>query len=565
MYRNDAIVDKFMADFETTTDPNDCRVWAWGVCEIFDTLNFKYGIDIDSFLEWCAEDNRIVYFHNLAFDGCFILDAIMKDGYIWRPSDDSLDALTFTTVIDRQGKFYTITVKWANGKTTEFRDSLKKLPMSVARIGKAYNTGLTKGSLDHESYRPVGHELTLDELAYLRNDVKIVAKALAMQFDDGMEKLTAGADSLAEYQSTISMKLFKMLFPVLTLNMDSEIRKGYRGGWTYANPKYAKRITGGGYVFDVNSLYPYVMYSRLLPCGEPEFDMGFVEPTVEFPLTMYSVTFTAKLKPNHLPCIQIKNSPFFLNTEYQVNISEPVTMVCTNVDWELWNDHYTIDVISFNGTYRFRGKHDMFKEYIDKWSEIKANSTGGRREIAKLHLNSLYGKFATNPDVTGKHPILNDNVVTYEMNDLEQRKPIYTAMGVFITAYAREITIRAAQANYDIFAYADTDSLHLVTDKIPENLDVHPTRLGAWKLETKFNSAFYARPKAYCEKISGKRYHKKHPNDEYITHVAGLPVSIASKVTLSDFTNGRIFQGKLRPRRVSGGVVLEPVSYTLKW
>ena len=24
----------FTADFETTTDKNDCRVWAWAVCEI---------------------------------------------------------------------------------------------------------------------------------------------------------------------------------------------------------------------------------------------------------------------------------------------------------------------------------------------------------------------------------------------------------------------------------------------------------------------------------------------------------------------------------------------------
>lgn len=25
---------RFTADFETTTDPKDCRVWAWGVCEV---------------------------------------------------------------------------------------------------------------------------------------------------------------------------------------------------------------------------------------------------------------------------------------------------------------------------------------------------------------------------------------------------------------------------------------------------------------------------------------------------------------------------------------------------
>lgn len=109
----------------------------------------------------------------------------------------------------------------------------------------------------------------------------------------------------------------------------------------------------------------------------------------------------------------------------------------------------------------------IFDKYVDHFMEIKKNSTGGLRQIAKLHLNSLYGKFATNPDITGKHPTLKDNRVSLVMNEPEMRDPVYTPMGVFITAYARKKTISAAQDNYDIFAYADTDSYTLSVPPLP--------------------------------------------------------------------------------------------------
>ena len=35
-------------DFETTTDPEDCRVWAVGFCDI-DNLDFTYGNSISFF------------------------------------------------------------------------------------------------------------------------------------------------------------------------------------------------------------------------------------------------------------------------------------------------------------------------------------------------------------------------------------------------------------------------------------------------------------------------------------------------------------------------------------
>ena len=53
-------------------------------------------------------------------------------------------------------------------------------------------------------------------------------------------------------------------------------------------------------------------------------------------------------------------------------------------------------------------------------------------------LNSLYGKFATNPDITPKLPYLKeDGSVGYRLGEKETRDPVYTPMGCFITAWAR--------------------------------------------------------------------------------------------------------------------------------
>ena len=547
----------YVADFETTTDPEDCRVWGWGIvnAEKVQSINdVRIGGGMGSFIEVVQElSPAIVSFHNLKFDGPFIIDWLYRNGFELSRSGE-LRPGQFETLISNMGAWYSFTVCWENGKRTEFRDSLKKLPMPVARIAKAFDLPVAKGEIDYDAPRPVGHIPTPEEEHYIRLDVFIVAMALKLGLDQDMTKLTVGADSLAEYKGIIGAKVFERLFPILPDDMDYEIRQAYRGGFTYADERHLKKPTKPGITYDVNSLYPSVMYDRVLPFGEPIFVPGLPEVTEKHPLFIVSLTFTAKLKKKHIPCIQIKSSSQFSPTEYQKVIAEPVTLMCTNVDLALWEEHYDLDILSYNGGWKFKGKSGFFNSYIDKWMEIKANSTGGMRELAKLHLNSLYGKFATNPDVTGKYPVMEDNVVKLKLGEPETRDPVYTAMGVFITAYARDVTIRAAQENYDSFAYADTDSLHLIRDTEPDNLNIHPSNLGAWKREYAFSSALYIRAKQYLE---------LKEDGEYEVHIAGLPRQIAQEVTFADVESTRTFHGKLVPRRVPGGIILEDTDFTL--
>ena len=42
----------YTADFETTTDPTDCRVWACGICSIDNNYHFDYGNSIEWFIDF---------------------------------------------------------------------------------------------------------------------------------------------------------------------------------------------------------------------------------------------------------------------------------------------------------------------------------------------------------------------------------------------------------------------------------------------------------------------------------------------------------------------------------
>lgn len=66
----------------------------------------------------------------------------------------------------------------------------------------------------------------------MRNDVKIVAKALQLMFKQKLTKMTAGSNALTDYKTTISKSRWEHLFPEFDKNLDEELRKSYRR-WVY--------------------------------------------------------------------------------------------------------------------------------------------------------------------------------------------------------------------------------------------------------------------------------------------------------------------------------------------
>lgn len=553
---------KLVADFETTTDENDCRVWAWGVCEIGRPTNFIYGNDLTDFMEYAKQsDNATFYFHNLKFDGAFIMIWLFENGFTHVVDRKELETKTFTTLISNKGQFYSMKIMFEKkGKRTKSMtifDSLKILPFSVAAIAKGFNLPISKLEIDYDEKREIGHELTPHEIEYLKADVVIVASALDVLFQQGLDKMTQGSNALFDYKRTVTVKRFEQWFPIP--DYDKDVRQSYRGGFTYLNPKYKGLDVGAGVVFDVNSLYPSVMHNNPLPYGEGIYFEG--EYTEDSFYNLYVQMFRCQfeLKPDRIPTVQLKNNLAFVPTEYLSTSGDiEVTMCMTNIDLKLFLEQYDVYNMEYISGWKFKSTTKLFTSYIDKWSneKIKAKIEGNKAMylLSKLMLNALYGKFALNPNVQGKIPYYNNGMIKYFEGDKETRNPIYIPVGTFVTSWARDKTIRAAQSVYERFIYADTDSLHLIGTEIPESLDIHNTELGKWSHESTFTRGRFVRQKSYVEEING----------ELQITCAGLPESCYKYVTWDNFKEGTTYQGKLQAKHVVGGIILTDTTFEIK-
>lgn len=581
----------FVADFETTTNIDDCRVWAYAICEVGNKEDVIIGTTIDEFMEWNIKrkENDTVFFHNLKFDSQFIMNWLFKNGYEHTTEPEQKKSKTFNTLISDKGLFYQVEVIFEKkGKKVNkviFQDSLKLIPLSVDSIAKSFKLPISKLKIDYDSHNnlPIGSPLTPEEEEYIKHDVQIVAHAIEYFYSQGLNKMTIGSCALSEYKKIIKKRNFDRYFP--TPKYHDDVKQSYRGGFTYLNPDYSEKVVGKGIVLDVNSLYPSVMYDSYLPFGTPIYFNGKYEHDPIYPIYTQMIRCQFELKEGKIPTIQIKYGYSFKANEYLTTSGDTEVVLCLNsVDLELFLEQYDVYNLEYISGWKFKATKGLFTDYIDKWSnnKIQAKKDGnhGLYLISKLFLNSLYGKFGTDTRVRSKIPYLGeDNEIHYKDGKAEIKNGIYIAMASFITSYARKKTITSAQRVMDNnrkglskaqFVYADTDSLHIVLNGEDEtkflndsNLDISDTKLGAWKFETKFNKAKFLRQKCYIENSTEDVL---NPNPEYnlkIT-VAGMPTDCHKYVNFDNFNIGASYKGKKQPKIVPGGVVLSEIDFTIK-
>lgn len=499
-------------------------VWGAGLCrvdkdvsdsdvELFDTTN---GSDtMANFLRKCRElpGRPVIYFHNFAYDGKFLVTELLKLGYVESSrSYGDPERGEYKQLVTGDGIWYSLKVRFAhNSKVVEFRDSMKILPFSVDNVAKQLKTKAQKlkGSIDYAEERLFGHRITETEGKYLRNDILVMAEALAMVSEYGLlEYLTIGSRCMHDYMERFGggsfkkgKRLFKdTYFPELTGDLDADLRLSYKGAFCYNNTdgSIIRPAGGKGYVYDVNSLYPSVMYNHMYPVGYPmEYDgVEFYDHIDQCYIVHGSFWFS--VKPGHIPFVQIKHNRWRDN-EYIRDSEGYVELTLTRPDYELLMEQYDMVMEPYiDKCWVFQAYDHLFNDYIDYWYNLKANAPNKViRLICKLMLNNLYGKFATSPYKTQAHFQLDKNSKLVITSTSSIESPVYIPVGSFITAYARGVTVRAAQKNYEHFLYADTDSLHL--DAPADGIEVDAKKLGAWKNESNWSVARFVRQKTYVE------------------------------------------------------------------
>lgn len=651
-----------MCDFETTVYKGQefTEVWASASVEIFtENVSIFHSID-EQFNYFVKQDcNIIAYYHNLKFDGSFWLSYLMIDkGFkqAYRKTGEAINEVewlhekfmknnSFKYSISDKGMWYNIIIK-VNNHFIEIRDSLKLLPFSVKRIGDNFGTKHKKLDMEYTGFRYAGCEITDSEKEYIANDVLVVKEALEIMFNEGHDKLTIGSCCLEEYKEICKKSLknqleYKEMFPdVYNVsinpteytyeNAGDYIRKSYRGGWCYLVKGKENQIKTNGTTADVNSLYPSMMSSESgnrYPVGKPCFWKGNYIPDEAIADNKYyfvRVKTRFYIKKDKLPFIQIKNSYLYKGTEalessdiydsktdsyfsfYKDNDGilrdTRVELVLTMTDYQLLKDHYDlVDFEILDGCW-FYALTGIFDEYIEKYKHQKLVSKGALRELAKLFLNNLYGKMASSKDSSFKLAyVKDDKTIGFLPVTESKKKPGYIPVGSAITSYARNFTIRVAQANYHGvdkagFIYADTDSIHC--DLPPEEIagiKVHDKNFCCWKLESCWDKAIFTRQKTYIEHVVAENL---DPIEKPYNNIkcAGMPkrckdlfeLSLSGDADInkewsdeekeflfdkynnpikrdySSFKIGLKVPGKLRPKRIRGGVLLVDTSYEMR-
>lgn len=558
-------INWYAADFETDASHEDYTyVWAWGIAGINNKTE-SYGTEIATFIEYIntLPNKSTIWFHNLKFDGNFITEYLLTNKFYYNNKEIEFaygkhNGFYIETLISDLGQWYKITIGLPD-KEIHIQNSLLKIPFSIDAIAKSLGLQ-SKGKIDYKARREEGGELSQEDLEYLMGDVYILRDALKLlYYDNKLYGMTIGSDCLAHFKEMAGKKKFESFFPVLDLDVDSDIRKAYRGGYCYKNPSIKE--TGRGVTYDYNSMYPSVMHSQSAysyPCGKPvKFNGCYVKDDLH-PLFIQKLRVTFRLKSGYVPTIQIKNNPRFIGNEYLTE-AEDVELTLTSVDLKLFLEHYEILCVEWLGGYKFNSCYGVFDKYINYWYDKKENATitGNKvvRMLAKLFLNNLYGKFAKNPENPVKQPTSVENdMVKYSIKE-ETGKGLYIPVGCFVTAYARLELITAIQNNYDRFVYCDTDSIHLLGTDEPSNIKIHDTSLGAWKLENNFTEGKFIRQKTYAEKL---------PDGQWDIKCCGCPDYLKKKINIEDFDIGLEVHGKLMPKRVRGGVILRETTFKIK-
>lgn len=375
----------------------------------------------------------------------------------------------------------------------KFSDSFFLLPHSLKELGKNFQIKYMKLDFDVEAEKDFKSEKAQE---YLKNDClglyEILEKFSNWGLNNGTLKQTLPSQSLFIFRESF------LKHRLSSLNEDTEdfIRRTYFGGRVEIFKMRGKELN----YYDFNSLYPRVMLEPM-PIGRPLTVTSFYPSLIGFYEIEAEIPTDLLIPP--LPVVR-QNKLFF-----------PVgkgRFFTTTAECKILEE-MSIPFKVIKGVV-FDKKAPIFKEYIEKMFEIRQNFPKGTMEnlLAKLMMNSLYGKFGQRRDNTemifSDHPEkgwlpYDEKFGLYLQEKRSRSRYILPYLASYITSLARSILYRKMrEVGFENVWYCDTDSI-ITSKKIKTG-----EGLGELKLEYEIKEAVFLQPKAYCLKL--------HDNSEII-------------------------------------------------
>lgn len=583
----------FIGDFETSTgnDDGSTNVYLWGFSNLEKTIR-PAGVNLHSLFTSILEHKvRELWFHNLSWDGKFILHYLLENGYtpmkVKTPRE--LKDKSFKTLYDDRNTIYNITVKFDNGHIVNFGDTLKILIMGVASLGE--KLGIPKLEIEYGKYKHFNslEEVPAEVLEYLWRDIDIIVDVYNKfheQFPH--HSITSAGTAMKDFKLKYGEKRWLKDFGgwdrrnrvwknVLTQEMWDEFKKGYHGGWTFINKMFGSEVIQcNGYSYDVNSEYPAVM-RLLLPYGKPLSYQPLGNSMCIYKIHIYHTRMKQK---DMIPHLHIP-SAFKCATEKYYEECKDTTVIYTETELnELKKTYHLVEGRNYDvlDKWYFKTKY-IFREWVDDMYKQRKDAKISGDKIAELYikliLNALYGKTGQNykrentifvKDETNTKPGTRYGKQDEWVEDKEveiSEGLSYIPLALTIASYARCIMIRGVRANRKHIIYGDTDSMYLTKEAV--GIPISFTELGSWKPELRFNKFRTLKTKNYLADVTHIMTNKGWIEKPHTKRaIAGLNKERHSLIDWDNYKSGTVIEGGNKQKRnVKGGVVLKDIKYTL--
>lgn len=406
---------------------------------------------------------------------------------------------------------------------------------------------------EKERYKQTGllYDFNKELNEYCHSDVDILKRSLEIYVKNGIE-LTNINPLTCMTAASYAMKVFKTNFmkektiSVLTKKMYEFIKNGFFGGRTEVFRLHTKltqeQIDLGWELHykDVVSLYPTVQFFDELPCGqgvwkeEPVYtdtkdyiknNFGFHEVDILPPAFLHRPLLPAKGEKLMFDLTEKKKQVYpSAELEKALEIGYTITKIYKSLTFERSRDIFKGYVQTFlKIKSECSGVPEMYKGRVKDYirdlkehcgvelEEDKIIKNPGMKALAKLMLNSLWGKFGQRSDMRsnvyisnpgdwyrllqkhldGKVEIINEvdvdehtMFVTYQELEIEKTSITGTNIGIaaMVTSQARLRLYAEMEKLGDLSCYCDTDSLKYIYKPGGYSVPSGPL-LGQWENE----------------------------------------------------------------------------------
>ena len=380
-------------------------------------------------------------------------------------------------------------VKYRGTKNVfHFIDSFWLLRTSLENIGKWI--GLNKGAAEkrrskEEAKHYYAHAPIAELRAYNETDCQILHKAIH-EFENVL--LDMGSQ-LQMTQASSAMQLFRRVYLKQDIPTSNRINEIARHSYTASRVEvYTRHIQNGKY-FDINSSFPYAMTR---PC--PGQLIGVNRELGHFDTGLFIADAEIEVPDMYMPPLPYRQgSRVFFPTGRWRNWF-------TNIDLELLLSeggkiHALHEVCHF-------APFDDMADYARDIYKRRMASEGFEKEVYKITLNSLYGKFAESPEKQGlridpppeeraqfdpEWEIMPGVWLVEHTTDVPH---MHVPISTHITAFARRTLYSAMNVVWDTY-YCDTDGFG-TSDAVMTGGE-----LGELKLEKLISEGIFVQAKLY--------------------------------------------------------------------